>query len=413
MAATNLRGRHVVLGVTGSIAAYKAADVASRLVQAGARVEVILTPSAVKFVAPLTFQSLTGRPPVVDMYDERSPLAEVHVALARRADVILIAPATATMLARLAHGLADDPVSLTVLASVAPVVIAPAMDDQMYEAAVTQENVRRLHERGYVFVGPERGRLASGRSGQGRLSEPAVIVAALRTVLGRRGDMVGRKLVISAGGTREPIDPVRFVGNRSSGKMGYALAEAGRDRGASVTLVSAATGLPFPYGVDGVRVDTAAEMMEAVVAACGGADALVMAAAPADFRPARQADQKIKRQPGAGLTLALTQNDDILASVPGDLVKVGFAAESEDVLAHAGEKLAAKGLDLIVANDITESDGGFNSDLNRVVLIDRASAPEHIALAPKYDIAQRILDRVARLLDNRRSDLQEPPSKEP
>ena len=352
---SNLRGRQVVLAVTGSIAAYKAADLASRLVQQEARLDVVMTEAATRFVTPLTFRSLTEGSVIADMFDPAAETAEVHVALARRAEALVVAPATATTMARLAHGLADDIVSLTVLATRAPVLVAPAMDNQMYEAAATQENLRTLQSRGYHIVGPEAGRLASGQVGQGRLAEPSTIVDALRYVLGRNGDLAGSKVVVSAGGTREAIDPVRFIGNHSSGRMGYALAEAARDRGAEVVLVSAAA-LPAPYGVRLVPVVSTVDMRDAVHAELGGAAALIMAAAPADFRAAETSAQKIKRAERQELSIPLVQNPDILGEARGDFVKVGFAAESESLVEHAKEKLAAKGLDLIVANDITAAD---------------------------------------------------------
>lgn len=412
---SNLRGKCIVLGVAGSIAAYKAADVASRLVRHEARVDVLMTEAATRFISPLTFQALTGHAVVSDMYDPGSETAEAHVAIARRADAVVIAPATASTLARLAYGLADEIVSLTVLATRAPVLIAPAMDNQMFEAAVTQENVGRLRERGYSFVGPESGRLASGQVGTGRLAEPETILEALRYMLGRRGDMVGRKLVVSAGGTREAIDPVRFIGNHSSGKMGYALAEAARDRGADVVLVAGPGAEVLPYGVRRVAVTTTSQMRDAVLAESKDAAALIMAAAPADFRAENQEAQKIKRGSRSQLTVELVQNPDILAEASGNFVKVGFAAESESLIEHAREKLAAKGLDLIVANDITARDAGFNTDTNRVVLIEPESPPQKLRLLPKYEVAQRVLNRVVDILNRREGRLPapEPSSREP
>jgi phosphopantothenoylcysteine decarboxylase/phosphopantothenate--cysteine ligase len=413
---TNLRGRNLVVGVSGSIAAYKAADLASRLVKLEATVDVLMTQSATEFVTPLTFQALTGRPVIGDMFSHGSETAEAHVAIARRADAIVLAPASASMLARLAHGLADDIVSLTVLATLAPVLIVPAMDNQMYEAPITQQNVQALRDRGYAFVGPESGRLASGQTGVGRLSEPETIVEALRHLLGRRGDLAGRKIVVSAGGTREPLDPVRYIGNHSSGRMGYALAEAARDRGADVVLVSAPVALTVPYGVRRVSVGTTEEMRDAILKETAGCHALIMAAAPADFRPAHRAAGKIKRAAAtSGLSLELEPNPDILAEASGDFVKVGFAAESDDLVENARAKIAAKGLDFIVANDITASDAGFNAETNRVVIIEGEGPPQHLSLLPKYEVAQRVLDRVARLLDGRAGAAAnaEPSSREP
>jgi phosphopantothenoylcysteine decarboxylase/phosphopantothenate--cysteine ligase len=376
-----LNGRIVVLGITGSIAAYKAADLASKLTQVGAQVDAVLTEAATHFITPLALRSVTRRPVYADMFDPASELAEGHVELARRADAVLVAPATATTIARLAHGLASDLVSLTVLATRAPVLVAPAMDAQMYENPATQANLLTLRERGFTIVGPAEGRLASGR-------------------WGRRGDLAGRRLVVTAGTTQEPIDPVRFVGNYSSGKMGYALAEAARDRGAEVTLVSGPTALDAPYGVELISVRTALELRDAVVAASDRADALVMAAAPVDYRLAAPLEQKIKRS-DESLTLEMVPNPDILAGVRGELVKVGFAAESEDLIKNAEEKLRKKGADLFVANDITAGDAGFGVETNRVTIIDASGGSESLPLLSKYEVAHRVLDRVVELLKTR------------
>ncbi len=395
-----LQGKRIVLGVTGSIASYKAADIASKLTQAGALVDVVLTEAAQKFIAPLTFRSLTARPVFTDMYDPQSSLAEEHVELARAADAMLIAPASASTLARLAHGMADNMVALTALATTAPVIVAPAMDAQMWEHAATRANVALLRERGVVFAGPVEGRLASGRVGAGRMAETEQIIGAVRKALGASGDLAGRHVVVSAGGTHEALDPVRYVGNRSSGKMGFAIAEAARDRGASVTLVCGPVALATPYGVERVDVTTTAQMAEAIVCATQRCDALIMAAAPADFRPAASADQKIKRT-GANVSLELVPNDDILAMLRGDFVKVGFAAETQDLLDNARAKIASKRLDLIAANDVTAPQAGFSHDTNLVTLIDASGAAETLPLLSKYDVGQRILDRVVALLATR------------
>ena len=396
-----LEGRTVVLGVTGSIACYKAADIASRLVQAGATVDVALTRAAIEFIAPLAFRALTGREPYVDMFRDGAE-GEAHVELARRADVMLIAPASASTLARLAHGLAEDMVSLTALATQAPLLVAPAMDSQMWEHAATQANRALLEGRDVQFLGPVEGRLASGRSGAGRMLEPEAIVGLVRARLGReRGDMAGCRVVVTAGGTREAIDPVRYVGNRSSGKMGYALAEAARDRGADVVLVSSAALAP-PPGVAVVPVESALDMQRAVQAECARADVLVMAAAVADYRPANPAERKLKRAGADELTVPLVQNPDIIASVQGPRVKVAFAAETDDLLANAERKLAAKGAHLIVANDVTAADAGFAVDTNRVVILDAQGGREALPLLTKYEVAVRVLDRVAALLPGRR-----------
>lgn len=395
-----LDGKRIVLGITGSIACYKAVDAASKLTQAGALVDVILTDSARQFVAPLAFRGVTMRPVFTDMFDPQSALAEEHVALARAADAMLIAPATATTIARLAHGMADNMVALTALATTAPVVVAPAMDAQMWEHPATQANIATLRERGVSIAGPAEGRLASGHSGAGRLLETEALLGALRMALGGRGDLAGHHVVVSAGGTQEPIDPVRFIGNRSSGKMGFALAEAARDRGARVSLVTGPAALGTPYGVARIDVRTTAEMASVLRQATASCDALIMAAAPADFRAARPADQKIKRT-GASLTVELAPNEDILAGLGGGFVKVGFAAETDDVVANARGKVAKKGLDLIAANDVGAPQAGFSHDTNRVTLIDASGAVEELPLLSKYDVAVRILDRVAALIKGR------------
>jgi phosphopantothenoylcysteine decarboxylase / phosphopantothenate---cysteine ligase len=398
---TLLKGKHVVLGVSGSIAAYKAADLTSKLVQAGAVVDVIVTDAAREFVTPFTFRSLTGRPVYTNMFDPQTSAGEEHVALSRRADLVIVAPATATTIARIAYGLADDMLALTVLATKAPILIAPAMDSQMWEAAATQDNVATLKSRGIEFVGPMSGRLASGNTGAGRLAEPATIVEAAKHLLARTGDLAGRRIVISAGGTREPIDPVRVITNRSSGKMGYALAEAARDRGAAVTLVSTVESLPVPYGVAIVPVETVAEMRDAVLDACKSADALIMAAAVSDFRPAEAAVQKIKKG-DSGLSVDLVKNADFFLEVPDEVVKVGFAAETQELLENAQKKLVEKRLDLNVANDVSSSDAGFGVDTNRVTILDREGGHEDVPLLPKYEVAQRILDRLVPILKQRR-----------
>ncbi|HWC30523.1 MAG TPA: bifunctional phosphopantothenoylcysteine decarboxylase/phosphopantothenate--cysteine ligase CoaBC, partial [Dehalococcoidia bacterium] len=388
-----LRDRNVVLGVSGSIAAYKAADLTSKLVQAGALVDVILTDAAQEFVTPFTFRSLTGRPVYTNMFEPASDAGEEHVALARRADLVIVAPATATTLARLAYGLADDMVSLTVLATRAPILVAPAMDSQMWEAVATQGNVATLRQRGVVFVGPEAGRLASGHSGAGRLAEPLTIVGAAKYELAKQGDLAGKRIVVSAGGTREPIDPVRVITNRSSGKMGYALAEAARDRGASVTLVSTEPGLPLPYGVELMAVETVAQMREAVLHATSAADVLIMAAAVSDYRPAEASDQKLKKGEG-GLMLPLVKNDSFFPEVPATVVKVAFAAETENLIENALRKPQSHGdLDLIVANDVSETDAGFAVDTNRVTLLGKDGSRVDLPLLGKYEVGQRILDR--------------------
>jgi phosphopantothenoylcysteine decarboxylase/phosphopantothenate--cysteine ligase len=396
----NLTDRNIVLGVTGSIAVYKAVDLASKLTQAGAHLNILMTSEATKFVAPISFQSVSGRRPYCDMWDANSDLAEAHITLARQAEVLVIAPATATIVARLALGLAEEMVSLTALATRAPLIVCPAMDSQMFEHPATQEHLTTLRNRGVHIVGPEDGRLASGQTGRGRLSEVETIIGWIRHVLGRAGDLAGKKVVVTAGGTHEAIDPVRFVGNNSSGKMGFALAEAARDRGADVVLVSGPSMLPDPVAIETVRVRRAGEMRDAVISRCADADVLVMAAAVADYQPADTVGEKIKRQQTESLSIPLVPTPDILAEVgvrPG-LLKVGFAAESRDLVANAQRKIEDKQLDLIVANDITASDAGFATDNNRVVILDSAGGQAELPLMSKYDVAWHILDKVATLL---------------
>lgn len=392
-----LADKHVVLGVTGSIACYKAVDLASKLVQAGALVDVALTYGATRFVTPLAFRSITHREVVTDTYDPGAEFANNHVALARRADIIVIAPATVNCIAKLAAGLADDPLTTTVIATQAPLLVAPAMDAAMYDHPATQENLEKLRRRGVAIAGPAPGRLASGLTGMGRLLEPAELLGHITATLGRDGDLAGRTIVISAGGTQEPIDPVRVITNNSSGKMGYALAEAARDRGAKAVLVTAPTALPDPPRVEVVRVQTAEQMAGAVLREVKPADALIMAAAVADYRPAAAAEQKIKKT-GAALSLELTRTIDILEAARGRFVKVGFAAESENLVDNAADKVRRKSLDLIVANDITDAASGFGSDTNRVILIDRDLDIEELPLLTKYEVSHRILDKVQALL---------------
>ena len=394
-----LKGKKIVLGVTGSIAAYKAVDVARQLSRAGAEVDVVMTEEATWFVAPLSFRALTGRAVVTGMVDSPEFIAP-HVVLAK-ADAVVIAPATANIIARLALGIADDVLCCTVLATTAPVVIAPAMESHMYENPVTQENISRLKGRGFIFVGPEFGRLASGGEGPGRFAATEDIVGVISRVLGRKGDLAGRKVVVTAGGTREPVDPVRCITNRSSGKMGYALAEAARDRGAEVTLITAPTSLARPAGVKVVDVGTAEDMLGAVKRAVLGADALVMAAAVTDYRPRKPSGQKIKKS-RAGLTLELELTPDILGEVRGNFVRVGFAAESEKLVVNAKKKLKQKSLDLIVANDITAPDSGFGVDTNRVTIVDKAGKVDSLPLLSKREVAERVLDRVAGRLGKKR-----------
>jgi phosphopantothenoylcysteine decarboxylase/phosphopantothenate--cysteine ligase len=387
-----LTDKIVVLGISGSIAAYKAAELASKLTHAGVRVDVIMTEAAQKFISPLTLRSLTHRPVASDMWESSGEYRISHVSLAQAADVLVIAPATADIIAKIACGMADDLLSTTVLATKAPVIIAPAMNVNMYENPVTRQNLSKLKERGFIIVEPGTGRLACDAVGRGRLAETDQIIGAIKMALIHEGDMAGKKVVVTAGGTREPIDPVRFIGNRSSGKMGYALAEAARDRGASVTLISAAN-LNLPVGIDVIYVETAAQMLEAVNKSVKGAEALVMAAAVADFRPRVMAKSKIKKA-ALSLNMELERTPDILAEVDGNFIRVGFAAESENLLDNAKKKLADKVLDLIVANDVTATGSGFGTDTNKVTLISRDGTEEDLPLLTKREVADKVWDWV-------------------
>ena len=398
----SVSGKRVVLGVTGSIACFKAAQLCSTLVQLGAEVDVILTDAAQKFIAPLTFQSLTRRPAYTDLYDVLPDLSSAHVELGMRADVVVVCPASATTLTRLATGSAEDMLSCTALATRAPLVISPAMNVNMWQHPATQQNVRSLVERGAIQVGPVEGRLAEGISAMGRLAPLEDVLAGIRVALGRPGALAGRTVVVSAGGTHEPIDPGRFIGNRSSGKMGYALAEAARDRGARVILVSGPSALPAPWGIDVRRVETAAQMGAALISAVVGADAVIMAAAVADFRPAQSADHKIKKRERNGLDLRLEPNADFsggIAAAGGPrLVKVYFAAETQNVVAYAADKLTRLGADLLVANDVTEPGSGFGTDTNRVTLLGQDGSREDLPLLSKDGVAELVLDRVQQLI---------------
>jgi len=388
----------VLLGVTGSIAAYKAVELASRLAQSGAKLDVVMTASATRFVTPLTFRSISHRPVVTDIFGTPEEYDIEHIALAERADVVLVAPATANVMAKLAAGIADDMLCCTILATSAPVLLAPAMNAGMWENTITQENVAKLRARGFKIVEPGYGSLACGTEGKGRLADLEDILAAVRQTLDRKSDLAGRGVVVTAGGTQEPIDPVRLICNRSSGKMGYALAEAARERGAKVTLITAPTALPAPVGVEVLQIQTALQMREAVLSAVPESDVLIMAAAVADYRPATAAKSKLKKEEFPLMQLELIRNPDIVSEVKGNLIKVGFAAESENVVQNATIKLKNKGLHLIVANDITEPGSGFGVDTDRVVLVDSRGKVKELPLLPKSEVAHKILDEVTALL---------------
>jgi len=400
-----LEGKHIVLGVTGGIAAFKSADLASRLVQTGALVDVVMTGAATEFVRPLTFQALTHRPVAVEMFSLLQETDIGHVSLGQRADLMIIAPATANTIAKLAHGLADNMLTTTALACRSPLLLAPAMESGMWSHTVTTANMEILKGRGVCTVGPESGRLASGGHGYGRMSEPAAILDAARWVLGRSGRLAGTAVIVTAGGTREAFDPVRFVGNRSSGKMGFALAAAARDRGAAVTLIHGAAALEPPHGIKAIAVESCADMERAVLDSIGHADALVMAAAVADYRPEVPAPQKIKKRDDR-LTLNLVRTSDILSAVAGRRnaggrlrAVIGFAAETREVLDNAREKLARKKLDLIVANDVSAVDSGFEVDTNRVTLLDASGGVQALPLMSKTAAAEQIIDRLVAMLE--------------
>jgi phosphopantothenoylcysteine decarboxylase/phosphopantothenate--cysteine ligase len=393
-----LQGRELILGVTGSIAAYKAVYLLRELTRLGASVTVCLSEHAREFVGPLTFRTLSGRPVLSNLFDPQSPDAVEHVALAERAAAVLVAPATANVLAKAAHGIADDFLTTLLLAARAPVVMAPAMDGGMWEHPAVAANVATLRGRGVTVIEPERGALASGLSAQGRLPEVDVIVEALVRALAPSRDLAGDRLVITAGPTREPIDPVRYISNRSSGKMGYGLATAALRRGAHVILISGPTVLTPPAGAVFVPVQTAEEMREAVLHHLGGASVVIKAAAVADYKAAKPSDLKIKGK--RDLMLALTPNPDILAEVAarrtGAFI-VGFAAETNDVAANARAKLESKGIDLLVANDVSRREIGFDADDNEVLLIDRWGGSRALPRMPKGAVADAILSEVLTL----------------
>ena len=395
-----LQGKTVVLGVTGGIAAYKACELTSRLRKSGAEVHVIMTRNACRFVAPLTFETLSNQPVVCDTFARPETWEVEHVALAKKADLFVIAPATANIMAKMAMGIADDMLSTTVLATRAPVLIAPAMNTGMWENKATQANVKTLAGRGVSFIGPEGGFLACGDTGAGRMSEPEAIFARIAEMLCPKTDMAGLRVLVTAGPTRENIDPVRYLTNRSSGKMGYAIAEAAQKRGANVTLVSGPVGLACPVGIEIVSVTSTQELCDAMTARCQNADVVVQAAAPADYTPVTVAAQKIKKQAGEEMTLRLRETPDVAAAV-GRLktpkqTLVGFAAETENLLENAQKKLDKKNLDMIVANDVTKPGAGFEGDTNIVTFVTREGL-EEMPLMQKSEVADAILDRVLKL----------------
>ena len=405
-----LNQKSILLGVTGSIAAYKATELASKLTQAGALVDVILTPAATEFITPLSFQSVTGRPAYTDETLWGAQAHVLHVGLGHTADIFAIAPATANTIAKLAHGVADN---LLVLAGLSfgpgtpdrPLLIAPAMDGGMLNHPATQENLEILQRRGALIIGPEIGHLASGLEARGRMTEPAILLGHIRYLLTRKGPLQGRRVVVTAGGTQEPIDPVRHITNRSSGKQGYALAQAALDNGAEVTLIATPVPLPVPSGAIFTKVTTAEEMESAVLNACQEADILLMAAAVADFRPVQASAHKIKKSSSLS-SLKLEPTSDILSAIAEQRsrlnrpsVVVGFAAETQDLLVNAEQKRKTKRLDLIVANDVSTPGSGFGADNNQVTFIQSDGQIVPLPLLSKEEVADRVIDEVIFLLN--------------
>lgn len=398
---TVLKGKRILLGVTGSIAGYKSVDLASKLTQGGAEVDVIMTESATRFVTPLAFRSVTGRPVYTDMWELDDHVR--HVGLGESADLMLIAPATANTIARLAHGLADNLLSVTALAARCLLIVAPAMDGGMWSHPATQANVAILRERGVAVVGPAEGRMASGLSGLGRMVEPQDLLGEIRLRLGANGPLAGRRVIVSTGPTREAVDPVRFISNRSSGKQGIAVAQAALDAGAQVILVAGPTCEESPYGSQVIDVQTTQEMGDAILSVIDGADILMMVAAVADFRPNAVADRKIKKTENAdwGLAIGLEKTLDILTAVKErrdktgfPRVVLGFAAETHNAFEYGREKLLRKGLNFIAVNDVTAEGAGFAVDTNRVVLLSSAGVVEEMPLQSKTAVAERLISHV-------------------
>ena len=399
---TRVSGRFVVLAVTGSIAVYKMVELARRMVQAGATVQVVMTKSAAEFVTPLTFQALTHRPVEIEMFTMQDERSAGHVAMGRQADVVVVAPATAHVLARLAHGFSDDLIATTVLATSAPVIVAPAMETHMWQHAATQANVAALRARGVRVIDPETGPLASGDIGPGRLASLERIEAEIDDALGLSQGLAGRSVVVTAGPTLEAVDPVRFISNRSSGKMGYAIAAAARDAGADVTLITGPTALAAPAGVRTFPVESADDMKDAILAHLPRADAVIMAAAVADYRPIERATKKMKKKDlGNEMKIRLIENPDLLKAIvasrrPGTIV-IGFKAETGDATAEASRMLRDKKLDLVVANDVAAPQSGFGSDDDRVAFVS-ADGVEQLPLLKKTEVARRLVEKLAERL---------------
>lgn len=408
---TVLKNRRILLGVTGSIAAYKSIDLASKLTQAGALVDVLMTESAARFVTPLAFRSVTGRPVYSDMWELDDHIR--HVGLGELADLLLIAPATANTIAKLAYGLTDNLLTVTALAARCPILLAPAMDGGMYDHPATQANLELLKSRGVVVAGPAEGRMASGLTGLGRMLEPGELLSHVRLLLARHGVLSGRRVVVTTGPTREALDPVRFISNRSTGKQGMAVAQAALDAGADVTLIAGPVCVPAPLGAGVIDVVTTQEMAEAVLATAQNADVLFMVAAVADFRPDRVADRKIKKTEGAdwGLAIGLEKTLDILTAVKEQRdrtgfprVVLGFAAETHNAFEYGREKLLRKGLNFIAVNDVMAEGAGFAVDTNRVVLLSSAGVVEEMPLQSKAALAERLVWYVAQAIGNNPGD---------
>lgn len=396
-----LNGKKIVLGVTGGIAVYKAVDLVSRLRKQGAEVRVIMTEHAQQFVTPLTFKEISGNKVAVSMWEANQEFNVEHIALANWADAFVVAPATANILAKMANGIADDLLSTTLLAAQAPIIVCPAMNTGMYQNPITQENIAKLEAHGVTVMPPAVGYLACGVTGPGRLPEPQQIVEFIDAFFAKKdGDMVGMKVLVTAAGTREPIDPVRFVGNRSSGKMGYAIAQMAAQRGAEVLLVTGPSALEIPPNVKGVKVETTNEMLEAVMAAYDRMDVVIKAAAVADYRPRDVADQKIKKKTDDALTVVMDKNPDILKELgarKAHQVLVGFAAETQNLLDNAREKIIKKNLDMIVANDVTAAGAGFNTDTNIVKFLYPSGEVRSLEQMAKTEVANLLLDAVLEL----------------
>jgi phosphopantothenoylcysteine decarboxylase / phosphopantothenate---cysteine ligase len=396
-----LQGKNIVLGVTGGIAAYKACDLTSRLKKLGANVDVVMTQAATEFVTPLTFQSLSQNPVGVAMFQQPGAWEIEHIALAKKADLVLIAPATANIIGKIANGIADDLLSTTIMATKAPVVIAPAMNSNMYHNPIVQANITRLTALNYRFISPVTGRLACGDVGEGKMASPETIIEEITQLLTRQQDLAGKRILITAGPTREAIDPVRFISNHSSGKMGYALAEAAVERGAAVTLIAGPVVLKEPDGLHSfISIESADQMYRAVMDNFQNQDIIVMTAAVGDFKPKTKSAQKIKKSQGT-LAIELEKNVDILlelGKIKGNRILVGFAAETQKLLKFAGEKLAQKNLDFIVANDLTREGAGFGGDTNIVKIMERSGKIEDLPLMSKAELSQIILDKIQNLL---------------